>query len=207
MGFGLIFLGFVTLLFFKIVPIGLLGSYLMFKGLSMLCPYGKNFRRARLWSVILGIYFAFYTCLWTLNAIGLFNFTQVPVLLYTDEILYYIVLTIFCFYLYSALGDISAQVGFEKGVKRENLCKAFLYVFAIVTIMRFILVFLNLNAYVSAPIMFFELLWLICSCVYIYSCYMMIATQEIIDDENKKMRQYDKKYSMLKKKKTDANKK
>ena len=36
MGFGVIFLGYVTLLFFKIVPVGIIGAYLMYRGLSRL---------------------------------------------------------------------------------------------------------------------------------------------------------------------------
>jgi len=55
--------------------------------------------------------------------------------------------------------------------------------------------------YLRLPMLIYEMLWLVYSAVYIYSCYMMIATQEIIDDENRKMREYDKKYSMLKRKK------
>ena len=43
MGFGLIFLGWVTLLFFKVLPVGILGAFLMYKGLSKLCEYSEEF--------------------------------------------------------------------------------------------------------------------------------------------------------------------
>ena len=51
------------------------------------------------------------------------------------------------------------------------------------------------ESYLNLSLVVFEVIWLIYSAAYIYSCYMMIATQQIIDDENRKMREYDEKYS------------
>lgn len=206
MGFGLIFTGFLTLLYFKTAPVGLIGCVLMYKGLSNLCAYDKQFKKARNACGVFFIYFCAYTVLWVLNTFSVYNFTQNSILVAADEIVYYLILCIFCFFLYTALGSISKAVGFEKGVKRETLAKSFLYVFTIMTAARFVLSFFKLEIYLRVPLLFFELIWLIYSCVYIYSCYMMIATQEIIDEENKKMRQYDEKYSFRTKKKTSDKK-
>lgn len=201
MGFGLIFAGFVTLLFFKTVPISLIGCAIMYKGLSNLCEYDEKFKKAKNACAAFFIYFCIYACLWFLNAFSIFNFTSNKTLLYADEFIYYFILCFFCFFLYTGLGSISKAVGFEKGVRRETLAKSFLYVFTIMTATRFVLSIFKLEIYLRVPLLFFELIWLIYSCVYIYSCYMMIATQEIIDEENKKMRQYDEKYSFRTKKK------
>lgn len=207
MGFGLTFLGFLTLLFFKTMPVGLIGCALMYKGLSSLCNYDTQFKKAKSACGVFFIYFCAYTVLWVLNAFGVYNFTQNSVLVAADEIIYYLILCIFCFFLYTSLGSISKRVGFDKGIKREAFSKSFLYVFAVMTFARYILSFFNLEIYLRVPLIFFELIWLIYSSMYIYSCYMMIATQEIIDEENKKMRQYDEKYSFRTKKKNPDTKK
>ena len=53
----------------------------------------------------------------------------------------------------------------------------------------------------AMPLFLMEFFRIAYSAVYIYSCYMMIATQEIIDEEERKIREYDEKYSMRRKKK------
>ena len=119
--------------------------------------------------------------------------------------MYRTILVVFSVFLYRALGDISRQVGFEKGIKREKSCTSLVIVFVIFLAIQLLLSFISIGkyeAYLNLALVIFELLWLISSAVYIYSCYMMIATQDIIDEENKKMREYDRKYSFrnLKKK-------
>ena len=200
MGFGLIFLGWVTLLFFKVLPVGILGAFLMYKGLSKLCEYSEEFCKAKKACAVLGVYFAVFGVLWTLDIVGVFRFTEIKALVYADELVYYVVLMVFSYFLYRALGDISRQTGFEKGMLREQRCRSLLIVFVIFTAVRVVGYFIGMEMYLRLPLMIYELFWLGYSAMYIYSCYMMIATQEIIDDEIKKMKEYDEKYSMLKRK-------
>lgn len=201
MGFGLIFLGWITLLFFKIMPIGIVGSLLMYRGLSRLSDYGRDFIRAKKACLVLMAYFVVFGVMWTLDIIGVFRFTEVRALVYADEILYYASLLVFSYFLYKGLGDISRQTGFEKGIKREQKCISLLIVFVLFTAARILCYFFGVEMYLRFAMLVYELFWLAYSAMYIYSCYMMIATQEIIDEENKKMREYDEKYSMLKRKK------
>ena len=201
MGFGLIFMGWVTLLFFKIMPVGIAGSLLMHRGLCKLSQYGEAFVRAKHACEGLLAYFVLFGVMWTLDITGVFRFTQNRVLVYADEILYYVVLLIFAYYLYKGLGDISRQTGFDKGIARERKCISLLLVFMVFSAVRVGAYFFGIEMYLRLPMLIYEMLWLVYSAVYIYSCYMMIATQEIIDDENRKMREYDEKYSMLKRKK------
>lgn len=205
MGFGLIFSGWSTLFFFKTLPpVNILGCLLMLKGLDKLSGYGDSFRKAKNACVAFLAYYIIYTIMWILNILEIFDFGAVFSLVYADQILYRTILVLFSVFLFRALGDISRQVGFEKGIKREKSCTSLVIVFVIFLAIQLLCSFIGIGkyeAYLSLALVIFELLWLINSAVYIYSCYMMIATQDIIDEENKKMREYDEKYSFRKLKK------
>ena len=201
MGFGLIFMGWATLLFFRIAPFGLIGALLMYRGLNKLCPYGESFKKAKKACLGLLVYFVFFAVLWALDITGVLMLDKNTALIVVNEILYYISLFVFSYLLYKALGDISKQTGFEKGILRENKCLSLLIVMVIFTASKVPAAIFGVSGYIAVPVLIFEMLWLFYSAMYIYSCYMMIATQEIIDEENKKMREYDEKYSMLKRKK------
>ncbi|MBR2021787.1 MAG: hypothetical protein IJ939_05060 [Clostridia bacterium] len=177
----------------------------MLKGLDRLSGYGGNFRKAKNACVAFLAYYIIYTIMWILNILKIFDYGKIFSLVYADQILYRTILVVFSVFLYRALGDISRQVGFEKGIKREKSCTSLVIVFVIFLAIQLLLSFISIGkyeAYLNLALVIFELLWLISSAVYIYSCYMMIATQDIIDEENKKMREYDRKYSFrnLKKK-------
>lgn len=198
MGFGLIFLGWSTLLFFKIIPVGVVGCFLMLKGLDKLDGYNKYFEYAKKAGCALSVYFVLYTVFWILDFVGILPFSELFTTI--DAIVYYTALCVFSYFLYRALGEISRTVGFEKGIKREQRAVAMLIVFVIFTAVKLALVPFGMAKYFTFPLIALELIWLVYTCMYIYSCYMMIATQEIIDDENKKMREYDEKYSFRTKK-------
>lgn len=205
MGFGLIFLGWSTLFFFKTLPpVNILGCLLMMKGLDKLSGYGSNFKRAKNACVAFLAYFIVYTLLWIVGLFDIFDYSKNFFLVYTDEITYRTILVLLSVFLYRALGDISREVGFEKGIKREKSCTSLVIVFVMFLGIQLVCSFMGAGryeAYLNLALSVFELIWLISSAVYIYSCYMMIATQEIIDEENKKMREYDEKYSFRKLKK------
>lgn len=201
MGFGLLFAGWITLLFFKIVPIGLAGCEVMRRGLCKLSAYGEKFERAKKACVVLEIYFGIFAVLWIMNIFGIFRFTTVTAVVYADEILYYAALLYFSHCLYTALEEICRETGFEKGVVKSRKCNSLLIVFVIFTAIRFVSSFFGLEGYLVLPLFVYELFWLCYSGTYIYSCYMMISTQEIIDEEERKIKEYDEKYSMIKIKK------
>ena len=207
MGFGLIFLGWSTLLFFKVLPpVNILGCLLMLKGLEKLSVYNDDFRRAKYADAALTAYYIAYCILWILELFGIFSFTQNVYVVYLDAIIYRTILVLFSVFLYRALGNISREVGFDKGVARERASMSFVIVLVIFLGIQLAAPFMGIGkyeGYLTLSLMVFEVIWLIYSAVYIYSCYMMIATQEIIDDENRKMMEYDRKYSF----RTPKNKK
>lgn len=193
MGFGLIFLGWSTLLFLKAAPLGIIGCILMHKGLEKLSGYNKHFMAAKTYCEAFLVYFVAFGVLWTLDFTGIYEFNTVTT--YADDVLYRCVLVVFSYHLYKGLGEISRQVQFEKGIRREKTATSIMIVYIVFTIIKYILIPFGYAGYLQLSLLIFELLWLLYSGMYIYSCYMMIATQEIIDEENKKMREYDEKYS------------
>ena len=195
MGFGLIFLGWMTFFSFKTLPIGIIGCILMLCGLSKLTSYGENFEKAK--NICIGFlaYFTAFGALWTLSMAKIFDFMQNKYILFADEVVYYSLFVAFSCVLLKALGDISKQVGFEKGILREKRGFSLVAVFGGFTLVRFILTPFNLGVYLRSPLVIFELICLIYIAVYLYSCYMMIATEEIIYKENQKIREYDAKRS------------
>lgn len=195
MGFGIIFLGFLMLFGMRVVPSGILGGLLMLPGLVKLVPYGDSFKRARNACAGLTVYFLLFGTVWTLSIMGVINLASFQSVLVADETVYYTVLVIFCLLLYKALGDISKQTGFEKGIVKEKRAVSLTVVFAAFTAIRLIVTIFGYGAYLKLPLTVFELIWLIYGASYIYSCYMMIATEEIIDKENRKIREFDEKHA------------
>lgn len=195
MGFGLIFLGFLMLFGMRVIPSGILGGLLMLSGLVKLMPYGDSFKRARNACVCLLAYFILFGTVWTLSIMGIIDLASFEKALIAEETVYYSVLIVFCILLFKALGDISKQTCFEKGIVREKRAVSLTIVFACFTAVRLIASLFGFGMYFKLPLTVFELLWLIYGAVYIYSCYMMIATEEIIDKENKKMREFDEKHA------------
>ena len=198
MGFGLIFLGWSTLLFLKTLPpANIIGCLLMMKGLGKLEAYGTSFTKAKNACAVLMSYFVLYNIAWLLDMFKIFKVFELPNSMIIDSVIYYACLFTFAILLYKALGDISRQVGFEKGIRREKSSISFVIVFLVFVVVQVVLSYINTEyaAYLKLTLFIFELLWLIYSGVYIYSCYMMIATQEIMDEEDRKMREYDEKYS------------
>lgn len=205
MGFGLIFSGWSTLFFFKTLPpVNILGCLLMLKGLDKLSGYSESFKKAKNAAAAFLLYFILYSILWVLSITDIFDYGRYFSLVYADQIVYRTILVLLSVFLYRALGDISREVGFDKGIRREKSCTSLVTVFVVFLAIQLVLSVTGAGryeAYLNLALSVFELVWLIASAVYIYSCYMMIATQDIIDEENKKMREYDRKYSFRKLKK------
>lgn len=203
MGFGLLFCGWVTLLCFKVLPVGIIGCVLMLSGLVKLEVYERGFKRAKEMCYVFLAYFVVYGVIWTLDLAGVFGFMNNIVLLRIDELLYYVILSVYSFLLHSAISSISVATGFDKGVLRAKRANSLVIVFVFFTALRVIFSGFMFEGYLRLALFVFEIVWLIYTATLLYNCYMMIATQEIIDEEQKKMREYDAKYSFL----TPKNKK
>lgn len=195
MGFGLLFCGWVTLLCFKVLPVGIIGCILMLKGICTLEEYEQAFKKTKYACIAFLVYFTCFGIMWVLDLSGVYGFMGNSLFVYTDELIYYLVLTVYSLLLYRALGNISEQTGFDKGITRAKRAMSLVVVFVVFTALRMIFSGFTFEGYLRLALFFFEIVWLVYTAVYLYSCYMMIATEEIIQQEQKKMREYDAKYS------------
>lgn len=197
MGFGLLFTGYATLLFFKVMPPAMLvGAYVMYRGLSKLSEYGKNFGKAAVLSAFLGIYHALYTVMWIVSSLGFFEglFTS-KLFILCDDTVYYGLLLIFHLFLYRGIYDISKFCGYDKGIKRVYMSRVLMAMFYAFAVISLPLNFLGIQSYIPLAHFICQIVWLIYTMVFIYGCYMRIANDEIIAEEEKKIAEYDAKYA------------
>lgn len=198
MGFGLIFTGYLTLLFFKTMPPAMIaGAILMYKGLDKLSGYGKDFRRAAMASGVLTVYYALYTALWLSRMMGFgAGLFSSNIFALCDGVIYYGILLVFHLFLYSALEDISKQCGYIKGFKKAYMSRVLLAMFYVLTAVNVLLNFINVtNSYLPLACLICQMVWIIYTAVYIYGCYMRIVTDDILADERKKIAEYEAKYA------------
>ena len=196
MGFGLIFAGYITLLFFKIMPPAMaVGAYLMYKGLKKLVPYGKKFLYASNTAAFLLGYYVLYIGIWIARFAG-FGEGIVSSKLFglCDDVIYYGILLVFHIFLYGALLGISRECGYDKGIKRAYMSKMLMALFYVFTIINIALSLLDVASYIPFASFICQLSWIFYTSLYIYGCYMRIATDEIIEKEERKIAEYDRKY-------------
>ncbi len=198
MGFGLIFLGYLSLLFFKAIPIELLGFYAIYIGLEKLGGYNKYFKYAKYACIYMFALSAALSAVWIARVTGLRpDFIDSTLYIYSEQIIYHIGLAIFHALLYKAIYEICRSVGYFKGKSRTK--------FALVTMIIFyvgelLMAFLpKFSGYLMKPVFAFQIIWYIVTALLIYSCYMRICTDEQLEREKKKLAEFDAKYGKKKK--------
>ena len=193
MGFGLIFTGYITLLFFKVLPPAMLvGAYLMRRGLAKLARYGKKFGAAKDCASVLTVYFALYTAFWLGELFGVSQVLSLTVFEYADTAVYLALLAVFHVLLYAALEQIARECGYEKGIKKIAFAKVLLAMFLAFSLLTLVLTAFSRAAVLSFASLLCQVVWYIHTAVLLYGFYMRVATQEIIDEEEKKLAEYDR---------------
>ena len=192
MGFGLLFSGYITLLFFKVLPPAMaVGSYLMYRALNKLSVYGKAFRAARAASLALGIYYVLFTAIWIGRMAGLFNSVlSSNTFVVFDDVIYYALLLFLHVTLYAAIEGISKECEYKKGIRSVRFARVLTAMFYVLTAGSIVLDLLSVGTILPLLCFICQIIWYIYTAIIIYGCYMRIATQEIIDDEEKKLAQY-----------------
>ena len=197
MGFGLIFTGYITLLFFKVLPPAMLvGAYLMQRGLGRLSVYGKSFRLSRNFAAALMAYFALYSALWLGKLTGAFDVFSYTWFAYADDVVYMVLLIVFHVALYAAFEETACACGYEKGIKKIRFARVLVCMFAVCSVAGLLLAQVGAAAYLRYAAFLCQLVWYIHTAILIYGFYMRVATQEIIDDEEKKIAEYDRKHTV-----------
>ena len=196
MGFGLLFIGYTALLFFKVLPPAMFaGQCLCIAALEKLSAYEKSFRLPKLLSEILCGYFGLYTAVWIAQMAGLTTILSNRIFLVADDAVYKALLFAWHMALYAAMENICRTVGYEKGCKRAGLARVFLVTAYLVWGLRLVFDLVGSAGILPLAEMVFLLGYIGFTAAYIYALYMRIATPKIIEDEMKNMREYDAKYS------------
>lgn len=197
MGFGLIFTGYITLLFFKVLPPAMLvGAYLMWRGLDKLAIYGKKYRLARSLAATLAVYFALYTAFFLGKIFRVFDVLSYTWFAYADDVVYMVLLIVFHVALYAAFEETACACGYEKGIKKIRFARVLVCMFAVCSVAGLLLAQVGAAAYLRYAAFLCQLVWYIHTAILIYGFYMRVATQEIIDDEEKKIAEYDRKHTI-----------
>ena len=201
MGFGLLFIGYASLLFFKVMPPAMLVcAYVMYRGLSKLSEYGQYFGKAAYSAAFLGIYHALYTVIWIVSALGFFDgLFKSKLFVLCDDLLYYGLLLVFHIFMYRGIYDISKFCGYAKGIKRVYMSRVLMAMFYTFAVISLPLNYFGIQSYIPLAHFICEIVWLIYTVVFIYGCYMRIANDEIIEEEEKKIAEFDAKYAYKRK--------
>ena len=192
MGFGLLFCGYITLLFFKVLPPAMaVGAYLMYRGFKRLSIYGKPFVYAGNLAAALGVYDVLFTAIWLGRLFGLFEeLLSNRIFVLCDDILYYALLLAFHIALYAALESMAKECGYEKGLKKVRFARVLTAMFYILTAIHMPLSYLTVRSYLPLACLICQLAWYIYTAILLYGFYMRITTDEILEDEEKKLAEY-----------------
>lgn len=197
MGFGLIFTGYLSLIFLKAMPIiEIIGCILVILGLSKLEEYDEKIAKAKKFTFLLLTYFIVFGVMWCVSTFGGKNLFDLKIVIFCDSIVYYTLFCIFNIRLIDALKVMCDMTGFEKGTKKSKTSLVMTLTFAFFAFLTLALSLFGKDGILQAPLMMLEFAVVIYTALFVYSCYMMIATQEIIDEEERKLAEYDKNHAM-----------
>ena len=189
MGFGLIFIGYSTLLLFRIVPVELLGFFLIYLGLDKLEKHEKWFKYAKFAAVYMFVEAILSSVMW----ISRFTNMEIPFIMTesfasAENVLYHCGLLVFTVLLMCGIRSISKSVGYEKGAKRAVFSIAATVVFYFTELCAALIP--GASSVMAMPLMLFQILWLCVNLFVIFGCYMMIVNDEILEKEEQKYSEY-----------------
>ena len=187
MGLGLLFAGYITLLTFKVLPPVLVaGAYLKYSAHKKMSVYGKEFEKAKISAAVFGIYCAAYSALWITELVSPgISVLKNTVFSLCESICYTGLLIYLHITLLSALEKLDSSCGYEKGVKRAKFSRVLMTTFAVLAVLAAVLSTLGVKSYVPLAELIAQTAWFIYTAVLIYGCYMHIATDEIIAEDEK----------------------
>lgn len=190
MGFGLIFLGLICLLFFRYVPVELLGFIAIYKGLAKLVPYGRTFVFAKNSGIAMLAFSAVDAVLWFVQIADIATIPNTLALIM--EYVHAALVVAFLMFLSDAFNDIATQCGYEKGISRAKLGKVLCLTYALsvvftafVPIVSIVTLIISLLLYIFYPFM-------------TYGYYMMIVTDSILEKERIAIEAFDKRFGKKK---------
>ena len=184
MGFGLLCVGYMTLLLFRVIPIEPIGFYLITTALDKLEKQNAAFRPAKFAAGALFFESIFGAFLWIDRRCDLnFSFLSSPHIDTAEQTVYYAGMFVFYFLLFRGIKAICEQVGYVKGVRGARTLTAAACVFVLAELLTFVPA---LRPYLSLPLILFQLLFMLGVFFLLFSCYRMIVTDEMLEKEEEK---------------------
>lgn len=188
MGFGLLCVGYLTLLLFRIIPIEPIGFYLMTTALDKLEKQNRSFRAAKIASAVLFFESVFGAFLWIDRRCDLnISFLQDDRIDTAEQIIYYVGLMAFYLLLFRGIGALSCQVGYATGKNGSTFLSVTTVVFYAAQLVSFVP---SLRPYLALPLVLFQLLFMLGTLWLLFSCYRMIVTDEMLEKEEKTYREF-----------------
>lgn len=189
MGFGLVVIGYATLLLFRLLPVDLLGFFLLYLGLDRLERHEKAFRPAKYAAIGMFLESAVYAYRWLsaysgLKSLPFFAPAADPRFLFWEEAAYHAGLLVFHLLLYRGVRAISAATSYEKGIRRARFGAVAAVVFYAAQLCATVIP--NAAKYFAAPLVVFQLVWFGFTLLMLFGCYMMIVTDEMLKAEEEK---------------------
>ena len=188
MGFGLLCVGYLTLLLFRVIPIEPIGFYLMTAALDKLEKQNRAFRAAKIVSAVMFFESIFGAFLWIDRRCGLnLAFLADDRIDMAEQAVYYVGLAVFYLLLFRGIAAISRQVGYDKGKNAARVLTAAACVFYAAQLVS---VIPSIRAYMTLPLVLFQLLFMIGTLRLLFSCYRLIVTDEMLEKEEMQYREF-----------------
>ncbi len=188
MGFGLLFCGYSTLLMFRMIPIEIVGFFVMYLALDKLERHHKRFFAAKYTCIYLFFEAIFGTAIWLGSFVDVTGFLASDTARMVENVLYQTGLCLFHILLLSAIMAISDDVGYTRGKNRSRFGIAAVAVFYAAQIVA---VFIPETAqYLVNSLAIYQLFLVLFNMFNLYGCYMMIVTDEMLEKEEEQYAKY-----------------
>ena len=189
MGFGLLIIGYSSLLLLRIVPIEIVGFFVMYLGLDKLSRHEKKLTYAKYACIFMFAEAILSSLMWIDNSFGLdLGLSSISWLETAEGLLYHLGLIVFHVLMYYGITAISNVSGYDKGAKRSRFALITTAVYYVAAISGSLIP--GAAAVMAKPIWLMQLLWLFVNLFLLAGCFMMIVTDEMLEAENKKYAEF-----------------
>ena len=205
MGFGLLLVGYLTLLLLKMVPIEIVGFFVIYLALEKLQKQEPSFKYAKYASVYMFLEAALGSMMWLCEVTGMeMGIISKPYFVTVENVLYHSGLLVFHLLLYAGIRNISKSVGYTKAVGRARVASVATVIFYLAHLCA---AFIPGAQIMVVPLGVYQILLLFFNIFILLGCYMMIVTDEMLEKEEKKYNEFIEKNKKFQKDKKDWAKK
>ena len=201
MGFGLLLVGYMTLLLLKIVPIEIVGFFVMYLAIDKLERQESSFKYAKYACIYMFLESILGSMMWLQEVTGTrMGLLSEPYFATVENVLYHVGLCAFHLLLYMAIRNISSKIGYTKAVGRARFAAVAIIIFYVAHICA---AFIPGGEIMVVPLGAYQILLMLFNLFLLVGCYMMIVTDEMLEKEEKKYNEFLEKNKKFKKEKKD----